>query len=426
MRFAIWLIGLFGVAVAIALFAGNNPGTITVFWPPYRVDLSLNLVLLLLAGAFVLVYLALRALSALFALPTEAQQWRLQQKEREIHAAFLDALSLLAAGRFLRARQAAGALLPQLRDLSAGTDAPPHAVRLASLTHLLLADSAHAVGDRPARDQHFSHAMRALGDGGPAAVKEAIQLQAVRWALDDQDSDEAFARLDRLPAGTRRRTLARRLRLAAARQGQDWADALKEARTLARHAALPNPAEGGLLRGLALELLAHAQDAVEVQRMHSELALTERALPDLAITAASRLRAFGGDPALARQWVVAAWEQMVAPDSGWSDQERARLVDVLDDPGLEPGAAPLEPAWLERIDAALAREPQEPLFQYLAGVAWLQRSDADAALPLLEQAAEGLRDFALRRNAWRALALLAEQRDDGDSAARYWRRAAKD
>ena len=101
-------------------------------------------------------------------------------------------------------------------------------------------------------------------------------------------------------------------------------------------------------------------------------------------------------------------------------------MDVLDDPGLEPGAAPLEPAWLERIDAALAREPQEPLFQYLAGVAWLQRSDADAALPLLEQAAEGLRDFALRRNAWRALALLAEQRDDGDSAARYWRRAAKD
>jgi hypothetical protein len=31
----------------IALFAGNNPGTVTLFWPPHRVDLSLNLVLVL-------------------------------------------------------------------------------------------------------------------------------------------------------------------------------------------------------------------------------------------------------------------------------------------------------------------------------------------------------------------------------------------
>ena len=53
MRAALWLLALFGVAVAIALFAGNNQGTVTLFWPPYRIDLSLNLVLLLLVGGFV-------------------------------------------------------------------------------------------------------------------------------------------------------------------------------------------------------------------------------------------------------------------------------------------------------------------------------------------------------------------------------------
>ena len=42
MRAALWLLALFGAAVAVALFAGSNQGTITVFWPPYRVDLSLN------------------------------------------------------------------------------------------------------------------------------------------------------------------------------------------------------------------------------------------------------------------------------------------------------------------------------------------------------------------------------------------------
>ena len=52
MRIALWLLALFGVAVAAALFAGSNPGSITVFWPPYRIDLSLNLVLVLLVLAF--------------------------------------------------------------------------------------------------------------------------------------------------------------------------------------------------------------------------------------------------------------------------------------------------------------------------------------------------------------------------------------
>ena len=38
--------GLFAGAVALALFTGDNDGTVTVFWPPHRVDLSVNLVLL--------------------------------------------------------------------------------------------------------------------------------------------------------------------------------------------------------------------------------------------------------------------------------------------------------------------------------------------------------------------------------------------
>ena len=52
MRAALWLLALFGVAVAAALFAGNNQGTVTLYWPPYRIDLSLNMVVLLLVGSF--------------------------------------------------------------------------------------------------------------------------------------------------------------------------------------------------------------------------------------------------------------------------------------------------------------------------------------------------------------------------------------
>ena len=38
----------------------------------------------------------------------------------------------------------------------------------------------------------------------------------------------------------------------------------------------------------------------------------------------------------------------------------------------------------------------------------------------------GLQDVQLHRNAWRALALLAEERGDHETAAQAWKRAASD
>ena len=60
MRAALWLVALFAVAVAVALLAGHNQTTVTVFWPPYRLDMSINLVVVLLLAGFVALHLALR------------------------------------------------------------------------------------------------------------------------------------------------------------------------------------------------------------------------------------------------------------------------------------------------------------------------------------------------------------------------------
>ena len=84
MRAALWLMGLFAAAVALALFTGDNDGTVTIFWPPHRVDLSVNLVLLLLVGLFVLLHLALRALTAALELPRQARVLIAFGKQRHI------------------------------------------------------------------------------------------------------------------------------------------------------------------------------------------------------------------------------------------------------------------------------------------------------------------------------------------------------
>ena len=133
MRAALWLLALFGVAVAIALFAGNNQGTVTVFWPPYRVDLSLNLVVLLLFGSFVFLHAVLGALSALFNMPHQALRWRAQQKERAMHGSLLDAISHLLAGRFIRARKSAEAALGQEKSLSGSGQATSNAAQVRTL-----------------------------------------------------------------------------------------------------------------------------------------------------------------------------------------------------------------------------------------------------------------------------------------------------
>ena len=220
MRAALWFLALFGAAVAIALFAGNNQGTITVFWPPWRIDLALNLVLVLLFAGAVLLYAALHGLSALRELPRQAQRWRLQQKERAMHGAMLDATAQLLGGRFLRARKAALTAIEQEQALSGNGKGLPHGSQLRTLAHVVAAESSHALQDRSGRTEHLALALETLdkdGGSGAAELREGVQLRAASWALEERDATGALERLAALPQGAARRTLALRTRLKAAR-----------------------------------------------------------------------------------------------------------------------------------------------------------------------------------------------------------------
>lgn len=423
MRAALWLLGLFAIAAAVALFAGNNQGTVTVFWPPWRVDLSLNLVLLLLFGAFVFLHLALRGFSALFALPTQARQWRLQQKERALHAALLDAMVQLLSGRFSRARKAAQAALGQEKTLAALDADLPQAPQIRMLSHLLAAESAQSLQDKAARDAHLQLALNESNDRTTLIApetREGVQLRAARWALEDRDAPAALARLAELPLGAQRRTLALRLRLKAARQDRRTVEALDTARLLAKHGAFPAGAARSIVHGLATELIAGAHDPAQLQRAWSELEPAERAMPEVAIAAAQRLAAVGGDLAIARTWLLPAWEQMVGQPSSLGDGLRVKLVRAL-----EAGLDSVDAEWLARIETAQRNNPRDANLQYLAGVACMKRQLWGKAQQLLAQAGVGLQDASLHRNAWVALAQLAEQRSDAEQAAAAWKRAAQ-
>jgi len=402
MRAALWFLALFGIAVAVALFAGNNQAMVTVFWPPHRVDISFNLLMLLLAGLFMVLYVASRAMSAVFSLPLEARRWRTQQKERAMYGALMDALAHLMAGRHPSGHSTA--LASQLR----------------SLAHVLVAESAQALQNKPLRDQHLQWALQNSAPRHAQEVREGVLFRAAHWALEDHDASVALDWLGQLPQGAARRTLALRMKLRAAQHDHQTLPALETARLLGKHRAFSPAAAQSIVRGLALELLNDAHDAMQLQRAWAALDDSERAMPELMIHAASRLMALQGSATLARVWLLPVWERMMAPHSDLGDNLRIKLITVL-----EQGLDTLDAAWLARIEAAQLSRPGDSKLQYLAGMACLSRQLWGKARQLLSDAAPALQDRSLHRNAWRALALLAEQRGDETAAVEAYRRAAQ-
>jgi HemY protein len=327
------------------------------------------------------------------------------------------------AGRFIRARKAAQTVLTQEESLSRSEASLPYAERLRALTHLLAAESAHALKDQVAREEHLRQALTQAHD--EQEVREGLQLRAARWAFDDRDVQLALQRLEELPQGVARRTLALRLRFKVARLARHTLVALETMRLLAKHKAFSEVAARSIMRGLALELIQAARDPAQLQKTWDQLDEFERRMPEVAMAAADRALELGGNVALSQQWLLPVWEQMMQGGGRSLPQEqRIELVRVLER-GFARAAGALEPAWLARIESAQAASPGDALLHYLAGMACLQLGLWGKAQWGLKQCLPQLQDAQLRRSAWRAQALLAEQRADSQAALEAWRHAAQ-
>ena len=75
MKFLFWLLGLFALAVTLTL-AAHNPGYVLLAYPPYRVEMSLSLLVVGLLALFVFGYLAVRMIAAALNLPAYVRQFR--------------------------------------------------------------------------------------------------------------------------------------------------------------------------------------------------------------------------------------------------------------------------------------------------------------------------------------------------------------
>lgn len=413
MRLVVGIVLLFVVAVVAASVLGTNDGLVTLTWRAWRVELSLNLFLLLLVGGGAAAVSAVLALRSLLTLPQRAREWRTARRDRVAQAALRDALAQFFGGRYSRAQRSAQ------RALAIQADTPdlPQDNDFSVLAHLLAAGSAHRLQDRARRDaglhQALDIARRSLS---ARSVQEGARLLGAEWALDDRDPERALDHLGQLPPGAARRTQALRLRLSASRQARQPLEALRTARLLARHQGFPRAGAQGLLRSLAVESLDTARDIDQLRRAWSQIDAVDRRDAWVAAHAATRAAALGA-PEDGRAWLLPFWTDLAAR----APEERAELCAALVRASDGIGAD-----WLARVESLAQQWPNDGSLALSAGVVCQRRGLWGVARRYLQQAGD---DAAvappLRRLAWRELGAQALVDGDAERAAQAHLRAAR-
>ncbi|MBI3231362.1 MAG: heme biosynthesis protein HemY, partial [Burkholderiales bacterium] len=257
MRLFLWLLAIFATAIGVAVTARFNPGNVVLFYPPYRVDLSLNLFILLWLVLFFVMYFMLRTFNAARQMPEMVAQYRQKRREREANKALREALKCLLEGRFGHAEKAA------IR----ACDLPENA----SLAALIGARAAHHMQQGERRDQWFA---RMQGD---SSFKTARLVVAAELLVDDRKPAQALEAVNELNASGMRHIYAQQLALKACQQAKMWPEVLRLVKTLDKRHAL-HPALSMRLRELAYEdlLLDSSHDAESLRRVWSGVASEDK------------------------------------------------------------------------------------------------------------------------------------------------------
>lgn len=393
MRIFLSLVILFAAAIGLALGAHFNPGNVVFFYPPYRIDLSLNLFIVLTALLFVVLFGVLNTLRSAQQMPRRVAAYRRDKREREGNRAMREALKALFEGRFGHAEKAAtrAAEVPENADLAA----------------LIAARAAHRIG-RPERRDIWLAKVR-----DDATLKTARLITNIELSLDSRQYDKALEAAHELNASGTRHIHALRLALKANQRARNWPEVLRLVRLLDKRNAL-HPVLSRRLRELAYDdlLSGQAQDAESIQRIWSSVPAEDRVRPFVAVRAAQAFNAKGLHDE-ARSVV----EKAIAVE--WDD----RLVRAYRESAAVEGSASLL-AQIERCEEWTAARPGDPELALTLGALCLRQKLWGKAQRCLEQALSDAIDTATVRESHLKLAQLHEALNLSEEAATHYRMCA--
>ena len=272
MRWIFWVLGLFAVAVALALALRLNTGYALLVWPPYRVELSLNLLLVLLGAGFSVVYLLLRFISGALGLPAKVRDFRARRRRENARSMLLDAVKAFFEGRYGRAEQAAASAMESGESPVLGA--------------VLAARAAHELQHYEQRDGYLARADQlAPGDSAMRIIAAAGML------LDERRFQDALLALKALPE---KHTAALRLELKAQQQARNWEQTLPLIDQLERRGVFDAMQAGQLRRyAYAENLQRQALDGRALEECWQKIPTRHKREAKVAAAAAQCFTALG-------------------------------------------------------------------------------------------------------------------------------------
>lgn len=299
MRTLLWLLALFALAVGVSLAFGYNEGYVLVVLPPWRIELSLNLFVVLAVGGFLLGHLLLRVVSHTLRLPQAVRAFRERKRREKGARALREAVQQLFEGRYGHALKNAA--------LSHGAGEAP------ALSALVAARAAHFLRDAQREEEWLKRAAEHDAEAHAARLMTEAELH-----VDARRFDAALAALNALQEGGGRHIAALRLALRVHRGLGRWDDVLKVARQLEKHRALTHDAAAPLKQRAHLENLHGREGDARALVAYWEAVPTEERRNARLAAAAARALIAAGDGARAQRII----EQQV--DADW-DSELAGL-----------------------------------------------------------------------------------------------------
>jgi len=203
MKFLLWFLALFAVAVALTL-AAHNPGYVQLAYPPYRIEMSLTLFVLSSLALFIFGYILLRLLLAAVKLPAYVRVFREERAQSKGRSAMMEALTAFFEGRYSAAEYAA------VRAMELGENSV--------LNPIVAARSAHELREFDKRDAY-------LADAENKTVGEStMRLMAkTEFQLDQKQPHSALGSLKELSdTGKHKHSGALALELKAQQQAGNW------------------------------------------------------------------------------------------------------------------------------------------------------------------------------------------------------------
>ena len=277
MRTLIWLIGIFAIAVGVAMVAGLNDGYVLLVAPPWRVQLSLNLLVVMVVVGSALGYALVRLISRTLQLPTRVAQWRERRRRERAGRALTDSISALFEGRFAQSLKSAA------RAYEIGDEA--------SMAALVAARAAHALHDEPRYREWLGHAAEQSAKQGGTKDDVARLMTEAELAVEGRRFEEAAARLATLREAGHRHIAMLRLEASVASALGRWEELVATVRQLRKHKALTEEQAAPMLRRAHVERMRElAGDGAALAAYWKQIpanelqdrGLIERVLPLLA------------------------------------------------------------------------------------------------------------------------------------------------